>query len=210
MQQPFHLTAQPGARWSNERIVGVGFVALLHVIALWAILNGLVQKFVKPVDPPPIAWIIPDKHPLPPQPAPHMPTVELEDPHTTVIVPPPPINIAPDSHMRIDGGTVTGPTQPPVPDTYASGVSNTHTVPAYPPLARRLGEQGGVRLSLTISAGGDITGASVVQSSGYADLDQAAVDWVMRHWKYKPATHGGIAVPSQTQAMVVFNLQNAR
>ena len=97
-----------------------------------------------------------------------------------------------------------------MPDTYASGVSNTHTIPAYPPLARRLGEQGGVRLSLTISASGDVTGASVVQSSGYPDLDQTAVEWVMSHWRYKPATHGGVAVPSQTLANVVFNLQNAR
>ncbi|MEI9931647.1 MAG: energy transducer TonB [Rhizomicrobium sp.] len=102
------------------------------------------------------------------------------------------------------------PPQPPVADTYASGISSTHSPPDYPPLARRLGEQGSVRLGLTISATGEVTGATVVQSSGFADLDQMATDWVIGHWKYKPATHDGVAVPTQTQAVVVFNLKNAR
>ena len=61
MQQPIHVLTQPAARWTNERIVGVGFVALLHVIAVWAILSGLVQKYVKPADPPPITRIIAER-----------------------------------------------------------------------------------------------------------------------------------------------------
>jgi len=211
MQQPFHLTAQPGARWTNERIVGVGFVALLHVIAIWAILTGLVQKIVKTIDPPPIIWTAPVPHPPPPTTtAPRIPHVNPTD-HTTrqVIVPPPTFTIDDGQHH---GGGTTDPTpqQPATPDTVVSGIGGTHTIPAYPPLARRLGEQGSVRLSITISATGDVTGANVVQSSGFPDLDQTAVDWVMSHWKYKPATHAGIAVPSQTLANVVFNLQNAR
>jgi protein TonB len=209
MQQPNHVITQPGVRWTNERIVGVGFVALLHVIAIWAILNGLVQKFVKAIDPPPIIWTQPVTHPLPPQPVPRIPHVKpTELTHQTVMVPPPPIDIAPEKQPPLTGSPEPQP--PATPDSYASGVSGTHTIPDYPSLARKLGEQGSVRLSLAISASGDVTGANVVRSSGFPDLDQTAVDWVMSHWKYKPATHGGVAMPSQTQAVVVFNLKNAR
>ena len=210
MREPVHSILQPGARWTNERIAGVGFVALLHVIAIWAILSGLTQKIVKVIEKDPIELIVPVAHQPPPPPVPPMPHVEPTDTATHVIVPPPPINIARDTHTVITGSTDTTPPQPPAPDTSASGVANTHSIPDYPALARRLGEQGNVRLSLSISAMGDVTAATVVQSSGFADLDQAAVDWVIGHWKYKPATHAGVAVSSQTQAIVVFNLKNAR
>jgi protein TonB len=211
MQQPNHVITRPGVRWTNERIVGVGFVALLHVVAIWAILNGLAQKIVTSVIPPDLVMTFPHVDQPPPPPAPPLPHVDAKDlSHNTVVVPLPPIDVHTDTQTQVTGSTDTTPPQPPVADTFASGVANTHTVPSYPPLARRLGEQGSVRLSLTISATGDVTGASVVQSSGFADLDQTAVDWVLGHWKYKPATHGGIAVPSQSLAIVVFNLQNAR
>ncbi len=67
-----------------------------------------------------------------------------------------------------------------------------------------------MRLSLTISPDGNVIAANVAQSSGFPDLDDAAVNWVLGHWKYKPATHLGVAVASQTQAVVVFNLKNIR
>lgn len=211
MREPVHFILQPGTRWTNERIAGVGFVALLHVIAIWAILNGLAQKFVKVIETDPIELIVPVTHQPPPPPAPPMPHVDPTDTATRVTVPPPPINIANDARKVIAGSIdTTPPPQPPAPDTYASGISGTHSIPDYPALARRLSEQGNVRLSLTISAAGDVTAATVVQSSGFADLDQTAVDWVIGHWKYKPATRGGAAVNSTALAVVVFNLRNAR
>ena len=76
--------------------------------------------------------------------------------------------------------------------------------------ASRLSQEGKVLLHLTISAEGNVAGASVTQSSGFADLDQSAVAWVLAHWKYKPAIRGGVAVASATDAAVVFSLKNAR
>ena len=101
-------------------------------------------------------------------------------------------------------------TQPPAPDTSASGVMSTHTTPPYPELDRRMGNQGTVKLRLSISAQGAVTAADVIQSSGFPSLDQAAVSWVIGHWKYKPAVQAGAAVASSTVAAVVFNIKNAR
>ncbi len=120
MRQPVHSMLQPGTRWTTERIVGVGFVALLHVIAIWAILSGLAQKFVKAIDPPPIAWIPPIPHQPPPQPAPPMPHVEPTVPTTTVAIPPPQFTIQQPTPPQVSGSTIPlTPPQPPVADTYA-------------------------------------------------------------------------------------------
>jgi protein TonB len=55
-----------------------------------------------------------------------------------------------------------------------------------------------------------VTNAQIEQSSGSNDLDSAAVQWVVAHWRYKPATQNGQPVVSTTEAAVVFNLKNAR
>jgi len=55
-----------------------------------------------------------------------------------------------------------------------------------------------------------VTAAQVTNSSGVAELDQTAVDWVVAHWKYRPAMQNGLAVASTADAEVVFNLKNAK
>jgi protein TonB len=98
----------------------------------------------------------------------------------------------------------------PVYDQAAAGIASTHTTPPYPLLARRLGEEGSLRLQLTISPQGIVTEAQVVRSSGYDDLDRAARDWVKAHWRYRPALRGGAAVASTGDVQVRFDLKNAQ
>ncbi|HVU19827.1 MAG TPA: energy transducer TonB [Rhizomicrobium sp.] len=211
MHQPIHAISQPGARWTTERIVGVGFVAVLHVIAIGAILTGLTPVIIRIAENP--IHLLPDKQTetvVPLKPLKPIRDSELPKPSEPVAVPKPTFTIAPDRPGAIQGSNIDPAPQPSIPDSFAAGIVNTHTIPEYPALARRLGEQGSVRLSLTISAAGDVVAATVVQSSGYADLDQTAVDWVIGHWKYKPAVRNGVAINSTTAAAVVFNLRTAR
>jgi protein TonB len=197
-----------------ERLVGIGFVVLLHVIVISAIVSGLTPEIIKIMhgDPINVRFI-----PTPPKPQPivHVPTPTLPTLRNEPVLLPPVIDIARDAGSTI---TVrTGPTPPPqqqqqvaIADTAASGVTSTHTIPPYPMTAVRLSEEGRVMLHLTISAEGSVASASVTQSSGFTDLDQSAIAWVLAHWKYKPATRGGVAVASATDAAVVFSLKNAR
>jgi protein TonB len=194
-----------------ERIAGIGFVLLLHVIAIWAIVNGLAQKIVKAVEPPPIVATI-DKIKQPVVKPPTLPPVELK---TTLQpqVPKPDINIQPERAAPQPIAPVPLQPQPPqnpgIPDSAVSGIMSTHTTPPYPAVDRRFGNQGTVKLRLTISPQGIVTAADIVQSSGFAGLDQAAMSWVMQHWKYKPALQGGVPVASTAVAAVVFNIRNA-
>ena len=92
--------------------------------------------------------------------------------------------------------------------TPARAVAGTHMIPDYPPIAARLNEQGSVRLELRIDEQGIVTDATVLTSSGYHTLDDAAVSWVKSHWRYAPAARDGNPMPSSTDAIVTFRLTN--
>lgn len=208
MRQPIHTIGAPPPRWSRERIIGVGFVGILHVVAIYALVTGLAQKIVKAVPQSITVTFMPEQQ----QPREKVVLKELpklpDTPQDTAITPPDIVieaPVQPPLSMQ-----VAPPTQTSIADSAATGVTSTHTTPPYPPVARKLGEQGTVKLRLTIATSGAVTAADVVQSSGFPDLDQTALSWVMAHWKYKPAVQNGVAVTSTTLAAVVFNLKNAR
>jgi protein TonB len=194
-----------------ERIVGIGFVGVLHVIAIWAIVTGLGQKIMRAIEPPPITVTF-DKPKTPPPPTQVLPpNVELPIVTPIVTVPPPVVTIVDEPPPPVSGNTTSEPPHRAViADSAASGIGGTHTIPPYPPAAIRMNEEGRVLLHLTVAEDGSVTGAIVTQSSGFTDLDQSAVAWVLAHWKYRPATRGGVAVASATDALVVFSLKNAR
>jgi protein TonB len=76
--------------------------------------------------------------------------------------------------------------------------------PAYPPEARRLGQQGRVVLEVQIGADGRVTSASVKHSSGFPLLDSAAVQGVLR-WTFEPARVTGLPVASRAEVPVSFS-----
>ena len=59
----------------------------------------------------------------------------------------------------------------------------------YPEAARARGEQGTVRLALTIDRGGHVVSARLAGSSGSTTLDQAALD-MARHASGRPLPPG--------------------
>ena len=208
MKQPFHASPGSASRWTTERIVGVGFVGLLHVVAIYALMTGLAQKIVKIIPRDLTVTMEPvqeQKQQVAPPKLPELPSQPMDQ-----SVPPPDIQIAPEVPAQISVAPTPTQVAPAATDTTASGISSTHTTPPYPPMARKMSEQGTVKLRLTISPQGVVTAADVVQTSGFPDLDQTAVSWVVSHWKYKPAVQGGVAVTSTAMAAVVFNLKNAR
>ena len=206
MNQPIHLISAPASRWTRERVFGVGFVGLLHLVAIYALVTGLVPKIAKIIPPDLVVTMDPVKDkPLAPVTQPKLPDVEAT-----------PVDemTPPDIVIADDASRPTVPQTPEhfasiAPDTAASSIASTHSTPPYPGIARKMGEQGTVKLRLAISAQGTIVGADVVQSSGFPDLDQTAVDWVVAHWKYRPAVRGGVAVASTALAAVIFNLRNS-
>lgn len=63
--------------------------------------------------------------------------------------------------------------------------------PVYPPLSRRLREEGKVVLRVLIETDGSASRAEIRSSSGYERLDQAALQTVLK-WRYLPAMRNGV------------------
>ncbi|SFN88778.1 outer membrane transport energization protein TonB [Formivibrio citricus] len=79
--------------------------------------------------------------------------------------------------------------------------------PAYPPLSRRMGEEGKVLLRVFVESNGLPSQVQIKTSSGSQRLDQAAQDAV-RRWTFTPARRGDTALAAWVIVPIVFNLRN--
>ena len=221
MDQPLHdlRPFKPG-RASSHRFLSLGFVALLHVVAIWALATGLIQNLASKIPTEFKAEVIPPKSQNKPPPPP--PPPELQKPPPP-FVPPPEINIQQES----SGPTITSqskvstPPPPPAPHVEAPPKPAGITAPVsmksshncadkyYPPIAVRLNQQGTTTLRITVSASGAVTDAKIANSSGFDSLDQAAMKCVQAgSWGgYKPAMQNGQAIDAQTTVAIQWKLQ---
>ncbi|MBU1365778.1 MAG: energy transducer TonB [Gammaproteobacteria bacterium] len=154
---------------------------------------------------PPAAQAVPKARPVPvkavqaPQPKPAAPVVEA----TQSVVPAPaavlaapveakPVPVAPPvetiSQARFDADYLRNPS------------------PLYPPLARRMGEEGKVVLRVSVNAQGSADSVEIRTSSGSQRLDESAQKTV-RNWKFIPAKRGDVAVQSWVLVPIIFKLE---
>ena len=78
--------------------------------------------------------------------------------------------------------------------------------PDYPRGARQRGEQGDVALEVDVNEAGTVDDVRVVASSGFAELDAAAVAAV-RKARFAPGRSGSAAVPSSVGLKLSFRLK---
>jgi periplasmic protein TonB len=95
----------------------------------------------------------------------------------------------------------------PVGETANMTVAN-RVDPVYPPQSRRAGEEGTGIFRVLVDQSGRPMEVSVVNSSGFPRLDEAAMT-AIKKWKFKPAMNAGQAVQSWTKVQVKFELKNA-
>ena len=81
------------------------------------------------------------------------------------------------------------------------------TEPAYPESLRQQRIEGRVAVRMLVLEDGSVGDANVVSSSGYGEMDEAALDAV-RQWQFVPARQeGGSAVRCRTTLSVSFRLK---
>ncbi|MBS0511968.1 MAG: energy transducer TonB [Proteobacteria bacterium] len=80
--------------------------------------------------------------------------------------------------------------------------------PPYPPLSRRLREEGKVMLKVLVSAAGLPERIELARSSGSERLDRAAEDAV-RRWKFVAARQGEQSIESWVLVPIIFKLQES-
>lgn len=83
----------------------------------------------------------------------------------------------------------------------------SNPAPAYPRLAREMGEQGRVVLRVRVNVGGRPDEVRLFRSSGYERLDHAALEAVSS-WRFVPARRGEDTIAAWVLVPIAFNLRN--
>ncbi|EEF57068.1 energy transducer TonB [Pedosphaera parvula] len=193
-------------------------------------------KEIKPVSvPPPKPSLEPPVVPRPVLPAPiakpemSEPVVELT---SQIVTPPEPVvQAANTAHIAsappeasVETAPVTAPSGSTAAEGSAASQATTPTAnkgvmtqafprgrrspaPDYPVTAKRRRHEGLVVLRVQVDAKGRPTQVEVKESSGFAELDEAAVETVRRRWEFEPARLNDVPVESEVDQPVQFTLE---
>jgi protein TonB len=187
-------------------VVGIGFVILLHILVIWALISGLGQSVVQIIKKPLNATIVEEiKLPPPPPPPPPPPKKIVEPPPKIpppidTYVPPPDIPIQTPVAPPISAVSPTPPPQeykieappppvavqaPPKPAVRRGIVRISGDDPQYPREAIRSGvSKGRVIARLQIDEKGNVTEVNITQSEPRGVFDKA-VRAALEGWKFK-------------------------
>jgi protein TonB len=206
-----------------KRIAGYTFAIVFNLSLLMLLLAPMQgpQGFKLPGDDTPsISWYLPRPTlPTPPVPT-KVPLVHpVVQPHVAPVhtaTPRPPADavvvedgreaaIVPDAPTEV--ATEVGPVDiaPPV-----AGVALEYAAappPAYPSAARRMGHEGTVLLEVLVGVDGRPLRVDVRQGSGHRQLDDAAREQVLAHWRFRPAMRDGRAIQAIGLVPVNFKLR---
>lgn len=155
----------------------------------------------KPEPPPPVPKPQPVKKPQSRQLVAEAPVVSESEP----VAPPPLPEREPEPEPKPAAVAEAPPQMPPGPVTLSAELSVACpelNAPAYPPLSRRLGEEGKLVLRVELDESGRVNIAQVVNSSGFKRLDEAAMVAV-KTWRCNPPQRNG--QPVRAIALQPFN-----
>ena len=169
----------------------------------------------KPITiPAPESVVLPEPKPEPPEMTPPQPApLRIEAPRPK----PPPLPEPPKPTKPAEQKAVkqpepeTPPSQSPESGAAAAMIDQPpkprrKIKPRYPSGARRRGEEGSVTLNVEINASGRTRSVSVMESSGFAELDEAARQAV-RKARFTPGKNNGESVESQARLTIIFKLK---
>ena len=167
----------------------------------------LIVDLIQPVqEKPPEAKPLPVAKPQPlrqqPVPVPKTPVPPLEATRSDIPSPAAPVAAPVDSKPT--------PPTPPVSETVSQARFDAdylrNPAPPYPPMAKRMGEEGKVILRVSVTPQGTADSVEIKTSSGSQRLDEAAQKTV-RNWRFIPAKRGDVAVQSFVLVPIIFKLE---
>ena len=193
----------------GKNFTGIAVVILVHALVAWGIVSGLgtrmvakmteavETKIIEEVKPPPPKEVPPP--PPPPEtkapPPPFIPPVEVN-----VQQPPPQQNVIQSATNVKPANTDIRPAPPAQPGPVATNPNpvriaaiadfSTCALPEWPKASLRNEETGTVKLQFLIGTDGRVADSKVVKSSGFRDLDKAAVVGISK-CKFKPGMVDG-------------------
>ncbi len=203
------------SQFFSRRIIVFLIAVAVQVFALFALEAGLAQRVMNVIAPPIQTNIVQEvqKHDEPPPPPPpkmERPPVEVPPPEVAINVPPETTSTAITDVTRHH---VAPPAPRPAPVHRVVRVGarldqrhSPSTDDYYPPVSRRLEEQGTTTVHVCSNPDGRTAGLPTVsKSSGSKRLDEAAVKWASNA-RFFPGTEDGRPVESCLNFLVKFEL----
>jgi protein TonB len=229
---PSHTSAPFAPPRFSRNVVIVSSVLVFHGAALWALQSGLVRQVVEIIVPVEmLAQMVEPPKPKPPPPAPPVPVKQqvvktkaptpppaprpmaIADPTPTpnaptgVTTPQPP---APPIAEPVATAPAAPPAAPPAPPKIVLPSSDADYLnnpkPSYPPMSKRLGEQGKVMVRVHIGTDGNPDRAEIKRSSGFERLDKSALEYIMK-CRFVAGKVNGVPQPMWYEAPVNFVLE---
>jgi protein TonB len=189
---------------------GIIFLAIIviHVLVIYAFASGLAksgkrylqtilqtniinQEKVKELPPPP-----------PPVDLKERPPIQVVAPEVSITIP---VETAPITVPKPAPPPPPAVVRPPPPGTPVQVTFRPDISNYYPEAARREGQEGRAIIKICVNQLGKIDSADVATSSGFPELDEAAIK-VAKAYRFKPATSEGKPVSSCPTLPVKFEL----
>ncbi len=202
-----------------SRLPGVVVAVALHAAALLALLSYAPARQTLAELAPIMVSLVQEKQPEPPQelpkpkpvvkqpvrqpdpkPQPLLTINEATPAPAAVVVPPPP---PPQPEPVV---VQPAPPAPVIPPQFNADYLN-NPAPHYPPLSRRLGEEGRVILRVFVDEKGLPARIEIRSSSKYERLDNIALETV-KQWKFVPARRGDQPVSAWVLVPISFSLRS--
>lgn len=136
-----------------------------------------------------------------PVPVPKAPAPVLETTNSTA-----PAENAPVAPPQVAEPTPPAPAAPAISQARFDADYLRNPPPPYPPLSRRMGEEGKVILRVSVNPQGTADAIEIRTTSGSSRLDESALKTV-RNWKFIPAKRGDVAVQSWVLVPIIFKLE---
>jgi protein TonB len=187
----------------TRHLIGIGFVILIHLLVVYALVTGLARRAVEVIKKPLTATIVEEiKAPPPPPPPPKKIEIPRVPPPQQPYVPPPDIPVptissepvisavtpTPPAEPPVIAPPVVAPPPPPAPPKAAVRrgiVPISRVSPEYPREARRKNiDSGRVIARLNIDEKGNVTDVKIVESSPPRVFDRAVIDALLQ-WKFQ-------------------------
>ncbi len=204
--------------FNSPRGVALAFIVLLHAAFFFVLSSGLGKQLVH-VPGPDITVVNtlpvkPIEQPVHQIPLPGAERSQIE--HQNLFVPPvevdaaPPHIDAPPGEPIISGPPDTGRGEvirEPIVQAPEEDQHHPLSAPAYPAPEIRANHAGTVILRVEVLENGHIGNVELVQSSGFARLDEAAIREA-RRWRMKPGTRDGVPVVMWKEVPITFQLKD--
>ncbi len=203
--------------FSRNMMIAMG-VVFLHIGGLWALQTGLLRRTAEVLIPSNIlSEFLEPPAPMVTSPRAPTPTTHIK-PSAIETLAPLPAQVATPSPNAPTAVSAPAAAAPPIaqsgvaskggkvelPSSDAQYLQNP--APNYPPMSKRLGEQGTVIIHVLIGVDGVAQKAEIQQSSGFDRLDQLALK-TAKDWRYVPGKRGGIAEAMWVDVPIKFELK---